>query len=78
MGDPGLIRASIKKIPRRREWLPYPVFLPGELHGRGDWLFEFQFFFFCFREFEIQTFFFMSVVQGSLPSVQNSWVNGLV
>ena len=23
----------VKKIPWRREWLPTPVFLPGELHG---------------------------------------------
>ena len=24
----------IRKIPRRREWLPTPVFLPGEFHGQ--------------------------------------------
>ena len=24
----------VKKIPRRREWLPTPVFLPGEFHGQ--------------------------------------------
>ena len=24
----------IGKIPWRREWLPTPVFLPGELHGQ--------------------------------------------
>ena len=24
------------KIPRRREWLPTPVFLPGELHGQRN------------------------------------------
>ena len=24
----------VKKIPWRREWLPTPVFLPGELHGQ--------------------------------------------
>ena len=24
----------IKKIPWRREWLPTPVFLPGEFHGQ--------------------------------------------
>ena len=23
----------VGKIPRRREWLPTPVFLPGEFHG---------------------------------------------
>ena len=27
----------IGKIPSRREWLPIPVFLPGEFHGRGAW-----------------------------------------
>ena len=28
----------VGKIPRRREWLPTPVFLPGESHGqRGAW-----------------------------------------
>ena len=31
-GDPGLI--WIGKIPWRREWLPTPVFLPGEFHGQ--------------------------------------------
>ena len=24
----------VGKIPRRREWLPTPVFLPGESHGQ--------------------------------------------
>ena len=24
----------VKKIPWRREWLPTPVFLPGEFHGQ--------------------------------------------
>ena len=24
----------VEKIPWRREWLPTPVFLPGELHGQ--------------------------------------------
>ena len=27
----------VRKIPWRREWLPTPVFLPGEFHGRGAW-----------------------------------------
>ena len=26
----------VGKIPRRREWLPTPVFLPGEFHDR-EW-----------------------------------------
>ena len=26
--------AWIRKIPWRREWLPTPVFLPGEFHGQ--------------------------------------------
>ena len=25
---------SVRKIPRRRKWLPIPVFLPGESHGQ--------------------------------------------
>ena len=29
---PGNIR--IRKIPQRREWLPTPVFYPGEVHGQ--------------------------------------------
>jgi len=35
-GDLGLIPGFnlwVGKIPWRREWLPTPVFLPGELHG---------------------------------------------
>jgi len=24
----------VRKIPWRREWLPIPVFLPGEFHGQ--------------------------------------------
>ena len=24
----------VRKIPWRREWLPSPVFLPGEFHGQ--------------------------------------------
>ena len=31
-GDPGLILQG--KMPWRREWLPTPVFLPGEFHGQ--------------------------------------------
>ena len=26
----------VKKIPWRREWLPTPVFLPGEFHGQSN------------------------------------------
>ena len=35
-GDAGRLRfsPSIRKIPWRREWLPTPVFLPGEFHGQ--------------------------------------------
>ena len=32
-GDPGF-DPWVRKIPLRREWLPTPVFLPGELHGQ--------------------------------------------
>ena len=32
IGDSGLI--CVRKIPWRREWLPTPVFLPGESHGQ--------------------------------------------
>ena len=32
-GDLGLI-AGLGKTPWRREWLPTPVFLPGEFHGQ--------------------------------------------
>ena len=28
------VLSLIKKIPWRREWLPIPVFLPGESHGQ--------------------------------------------
>ena len=31
-GDPGSIPGG--KIPWRREWLPTPLFLPGEFHGQ--------------------------------------------
>ena len=27
----------VEKILWRKEWLPTPVFLPGEFHGSGDW-----------------------------------------
>ena len=30
-GDPW-----VRKIPWRREWLPTPVFLPGEFHGQSS------------------------------------------
>ena len=33
-GDTGLTPGS--KIPRRRKWLPTPVFLPREFHGHGS------------------------------------------
>ena len=34
-GDPGSIPGSwVRKIPWRREWLPTPVFLPGEFRGQ--------------------------------------------
>ena len=33
MGDQALI-PGLGKIPWRREWLPSPVFLPGEFHGK--------------------------------------------
>ena len=39
-GDLGLISGFnlwVGKIPWRREWLPNPVFLTGEIHGRGAW-----------------------------------------
>ena len=32
-GDSGSI-LGVGKIPWRREWLPTPVFLPGEFHGQ--------------------------------------------
>ena len=28
------VRSLAGKIPRRREWQPTPVFLPGEFHGQ--------------------------------------------
>ena len=28
------VLSLVKKIPWRREWLPTPVFLPGESHGQ--------------------------------------------
>ena len=31
-GDQDLIPGVRRKIPQRREWLPAPIFLPGELH----------------------------------------------
>ena len=27
----------VGKIPWRREWLPSPIFFPGEFHERGVW-----------------------------------------
>ena len=33
VGDPGSISES-GRFPWRREWLPTPVFLPGEFHGQ--------------------------------------------
>ena len=35
MEDLGLIPGS-ERSPWRREWLPTPVFLPGEFHGQGS------------------------------------------
>ena len=32
-GDPGLI-PELGRFPWRWEWLPIPVFLPGEFHGQ--------------------------------------------
>ena len=34
VGDPGLVRPSVGKIPWRRKWQPTPVFLPGAFHGQ--------------------------------------------
>ena len=28
------VRSQVGKIPWRREWLPTPVFMPGESHGQ--------------------------------------------
>ena len=34
----GIILGILKgRIPWRKEWLPTPVFLPGEFHDRGAW-----------------------------------------
>ena len=35
-GRPGF-NPWLGTIPWRREWLPIPVFWPGEFHRRGDW-----------------------------------------
>ena len=37
-GDLGSIpgSGSTRKIPWRKEWLPIPVFLPGEFHGQRN------------------------------------------
>ena len=35
-GDPGSEETWVGKISWRREWLPTPVFLPGESHGQGS------------------------------------------
>ena len=32
-----MFNTRVKKIPWRREWLPTPVFLPGNSMDRGDW-----------------------------------------
>ena len=29
--------SSVRKMPWRRDWLPTPVFFPGEFHGQGAW-----------------------------------------
>ena len=34
-GDQGSIPVS-ERFPWRREWLPTPVFLPGEFHGQSS------------------------------------------
>ena len=36
-GDLGSIPGSGRVFPWRREWLPTPVFLPGEFHGQRNW-----------------------------------------
>ena len=33
---PAMRETWVGKIPRRREWLPTPVFLTGEFHGPGE------------------------------------------
>ena len=30
------VRFRVGKIPWRWEWLPTPIFLPGEFHGQGS------------------------------------------
>ena len=30
------VRLWVRKVPRRREWQPTPVFLPGEFHGQSS------------------------------------------
>ena len=35
MGDPGLI-PELGRFPQGREWLPTPVFWPGESHGQRN------------------------------------------
>ena len=29
-----LVQSVVRKMPWRKEWLPIPVFLPGEFHGQ--------------------------------------------
>ena len=31
---PAMQETRVRKIPRRREWQPSPLFLPGKLHGQ--------------------------------------------
>ena len=33
---PAMRETWVGKIPRRREWLPTPVFLTGEFHGQRN------------------------------------------
>ena len=28
------VQSLVREIPRRREWQPIPIFLPGEFHGQ--------------------------------------------
>ena len=39
IGDSDGFYPWVEKIPRRRAWLPTPVFLPGEVFAmdKGDW-----------------------------------------
>ena len=30
------VQSQVRKIPWRKEWLPTPVFLPGEFHGQRN------------------------------------------